>query len=114
MSIESVLDRRGFLQSATGVLTGLLAAGSPWLALAPSRAWALELTALTTQQGTTLMAAARTIAPHDKLEDAAYAMVVRAIDTAVAKDPAVRKQYQEGLAKLGTNFASADEPARVA
>jgi hypothetical protein len=113
MSTESVLDRRGFLQSATGVLTGLLAAGSPWLALAPSRAWALELTALTTQQGTTLMAAARTIAPHDKLEDAAYAMVVRAIDTAVAKDPAVRKQYQEGLAKLGTNFASADEPARV-
>jgi hypothetical protein len=113
MSTESAIDRRGFLQSATGVLTGLLAAGSRWLALAPSRAWALELTALTTQQGTILMAAARTIAPHDKLEDAAYAMVVRAIDTAVAKDPAVRKQYQEGLAKLGTNFASADEPARV-
>jgi hypothetical protein len=94
-------------------LTGLLAAGSPWLALAPSRAWALELTALTTQEGATLMAATRTIAPHDKLEDAAYAMVVHAMDAAAAKDTAVRKQYQQGIAKLGTNFASADEAARV-
>jgi hypothetical protein len=59
------LDRRGFLQSATGLLTGLLAAGSPLAVLAPSRAWALDLTALTTQEGVTLLAAARTIAPHD-------------------------------------------------
>ena len=39
------LDRRGFLRSATGLLTGLLAAGSPLAVLAPSRAWALDLTA---------------------------------------------------------------------
>jgi hypothetical protein len=113
MSTERALDRRGFLQSATGVLTGLLAAGSPWLSLAPSRAWALDLTALTTQEGATLMAAARTIAPHDKLEDTAYAIVVRAMDTAAARDPAVHKQYQEGVAKLGSNFVSAGEAARV-
>lgn len=113
MSTETVLDRRGFLQSATGVLTGLLTAGSPWAALAPSRAWALDLTALTSQEGTTLLAAARTIAPHDKLEDAAYAMVVRAVDTAVGKDGLLRKTYQEGIARLGTNFATAGETARV-
>jgi hypothetical protein len=59
------------------------------------------------------MAAARTIAPHDKLEDAAYALVVRAIDTAVAKNAALRKQYKEGIAGLGTNFVSAPEEARV-
>lgn len=113
MKPEIALNRRGFLQSATGVLTGLLASGSPWLSLAPSRAWALDLTALTTQEGAILMAATRTIAPHDKLEDAAYAMVVHAMDTGAAKDATMRKQYQDGTAKLGANFVSAGEPARV-
>jgi hypothetical protein len=62
------MDRREFL-GVTGVLTGLLAAGSPLALLAPSRAWALDLKALTSDEGTTLLAAARTIAPHDKLDD---------------------------------------------
>jgi hypothetical protein len=106
-------DRREFLQAATGVLTGVLAAGAPWACLAPSRAWALDLSALTTQEGATLMAAARTIAPHDKLEDAAYAMVVHSIDTAAAKDAGLRKQYQDGIAKLGPQFVSMKEGERV-
>lgn len=113
MSDTSNLDRRGFLQSATGVLTGILAASSPLACLAPARAWALDLTALTTQEGTALLAATRTIAPHDKLDDAAYALVVRAIDAASAKDAALRKQYQDGIAHLGANFASSSEEARV-
>ena len=61
MAPESPLDRREFLKT-TGVLTGLLAAGSPWSLLAPTRAWAVDLTALTSQVGRTLMAMARTIA----------------------------------------------------
>jgi len=96
------------------MLTGLLAAGSPLSFLAPSRAWALDLTALTTQEGAALLAAARTIAPHDKLEDAAYALVVHSIDAAAAKDGELRKQYQEGVARLGAEFASASEEVRVA
>lgn len=111
--MNGAVDRRGFLQSASGVLTGLLAAGSPLALLAPSRTWALDLTALTSQEGAALLAAARTIAPHDKLEDAAYALVIHSIDTAVAKDAALRKQYQDGVARLGAAFASADEEARV-
>jgi hypothetical protein len=106
-------DRRDFIQGASGVLTGLLVAGSPWASLAPSRAWALDLSALTSQEGATLMVAARTIAPHDKLEDAAYAMVVHSIDTAVGRDAVLRKQYREGLAKLGAQFVSLQEEARV-
>jgi len=106
-------DRRVFLQSATGMLTGLLAAGSPLALLAPSRAWALDLTSLTSQEGTTLLAAARTIAPHDKLEDAAYALVVHSIDGLAAKDAGLRQQYREGLAQLGANFATASEEGRV-
>jgi hypothetical protein len=109
----SATGRREFLQ-ATGVLTGVLAAGSPWALLAPSRAWAVDLAALTSPEGATLMAAARTIAPHDKLEDAAYALVVRAIDAAAAQDEALRHQLQEGIAGLGAGFAAAPEPARVA
>ncbi len=110
----NVQGRREFLQVTTGVLTGLLAAGSPWALLAPSRAWAVDLTALTSSEGTALMAAARTIAPHDKLEDAAYALVVQAIDGAAAKDETLRRQLKEGIAGLGAGFATAPEAARVA
>lgn len=106
-------DRRDFLQSATGVLTGLVVAGGPLALLAPSRTWALDLSALTSQEGTVLLAAARTIAPHDKLEDAAYALVVRSIDAAATKDETLLRQYKEGIARLGADFASAGEGARV-
>jgi hypothetical protein len=104
--------RREFLQ-VTGVLTGLLAASSPFALLAPSRAWALDLTSLTSSEGATLLAATRTIAPHDKLEDAAYAFVIRALDTAAAKDAALHKQLQEGVVSLGARFATAPETERV-
>ena len=105
-------NRRGFLYK-TGVLTGVLAAGSPLALLAPSRAWAIDLTSLTSAEAATLLAATRTIAPHDKLEDAAYAFVIRALDAAAAKDESLRRQLQEGIATLGAGFASAPESKRV-
>jgi hypothetical protein len=104
--------RREFLH-ATGVLTGLLAIGSPLALLAPSRAWAVDLTSLTTAEATTLLAATRTIAPHDKLEDAAYAFVIHALDAAAVKDATYHRQLAEGVASLGAGFASAAESARV-
>jgi hypothetical protein len=105
------LDRRTF---TTGVLTGVLAAGSPFALLAPSSAWAVDLAVLTSAEGEALMAAARTIAPHDRLEDAAYALVVRAIDTLAAQDGSLRKQLKDGVAGLGPKFAHEPEAARVA
>lgn len=106
------VDRRTF---TTGVLTGVLAAGSPFALFAPSRAWAVDLTAFTSAEGATLMAMARTIAPHKRLEDAAYALVVRAIDTAAAHDESLRKQLKAGIAGLGSGFAKEpEEVARVA
>ena len=104
--------RREFLH-VTGVLTGLLAAGSPLALLAPSRAWAVDLTSLTSAEAATLLAATRTIAPHDKLEDAAYAFVVRALDAAAAKDEALHGQLKEGVASLGAGFAGGSESVRV-
>ena len=63
-----------------GVLTGVIALGSPLAALLPSRVWAVELRALSSAEAATLLAMIRTIAPHDTLDDAAYALVVNAID----------------------------------
>jgi hypothetical protein len=92
----------------------VLALGSPLALIAPTRAWAVDLTSLTSWEGLTLMAAARTIAPHDKLDDAAYALVIRALDSAAAMDEALRKQLQAGVASLGATFVSSSESARVA
>jgi hypothetical protein len=109
---NSSLPRRNFL-AASGIVTGLLAAGGPLSLIAPSRAWALELKALTSSQGATLMSVARTIAPHDGLEDAAYAIVLKAVDAAVLADEHTRASVLSGLAHLGEDFASRPEAARV-
>lgn len=112
MTHQDPVCRREFLQT-TGLLTGLLAVGSPWALLAPSRAWAVDLTSLSSTEGEALMAMARTIAPHDKLEDAAYAIVIQAIDGDAGKDASLLGLVKEGLAGLGSGFAGASESERV-
>ncbi len=107
------LDRRQFLKT-TGLLTGLVAAGSSLALMAPSRAWAVDLTALTTSEGATLMAVARTIAPHDKLDDAAYALVIRALDSDATNDGTIRKLIKAGIADLGSDFAKKEDSGRAA
>jgi len=108
-----ILQRREFLK-AGGVLTGILAAGSPLALLAPTRTWAVELATLTSAEGATLMAMARTIAPHDKLEDAAYALVIQGIDGQASKDAELKKLVKDGIQGLGPDFAAASEAKRVA
>src|SRR5580700_11667365 len=100
MKAIAQMDRREFL-GATGVLTGLIAAGSPLALLAPSRVWAIDLKALSSSEGTTLMAVARTIAPHDKLDDAAYAMVIQSLDADAAKDAQLLRTLRDGSRQLG-------------
>src|ERR1700722_16775794 len=107
------MDRRQFL-GATGVLTGVLAAGSPLALLAPSRAWTLELTALGSSEGAGLLVATRTIAPHERLDDAPYALVVRALDGNAARDATTLALLRQGVAALGAGFASAAGAERVA
>jgi hypothetical protein len=107
------VDRREFLKVTTGVLTGVLAAGSPLALMAPSRAWAADLRAFTSAEGATLMAVARTIAPHDKLEDAAYAIVIQNIDSDAVKDDITLKLMKDGVATLGAGFTTAPETVRV-
>jgi hypothetical protein len=113
MKSIATMDRREFL-GATGVLTGILAAGSPLALLVPSRVWALDLKALTSEEGVALLAAARTLAPHDKLDDAPYALVVQALDGNAARDAATLALLRQGVSALGAGFATAAESERVA
>jgi hypothetical protein len=108
------LDRRAMLKASTGLLTGLVVAGSPLAAIAGGRTWAVDLLALTSIEGATLLAVARTIAPHDQLEDAVYAMVVQAMDGDANKDPNISQLYKEGLSSLGAGFAGSAESECVA
>jgi hypothetical protein len=95
---------------------GVLSTSSTFLSLAPSRAWAVELSALNGAQGQSLMAFARTLYPHKTLDDAAYALVVKALDGS-AKDKATLQMLSEGIRKLdevsGGNFVNANEDARL-
>jgi len=109
---KNLMQRREFL-GATGMLTGLIAAGTPLALLAPGRAWAMDLHALSSSEGATVMAVCRTIAPHDKLDDAAYALVVQSIDGDAAKNADTLKMLRDGLGHLGPAFATATESTRV-
>ncbi|MGA8707340.1 MAG: twin-arginine translocation signal domain-containing protein [Steroidobacteraceae bacterium] len=113
MNANSTMDRRRFL-GATGVLTGVLAAGSPLVLLVPSRSWAMDLSVLTSAEGAALLTAARTVAPHDKLDDAPYALVVQALDAGAARDGATLSLLRDGVVGLGADFARAAESERVA
>ncbi len=89
-------ERRSFVRGI-GVLTGVIALGSPLAALLPSRVWAVELRALSSAEAATLLAMIRTIAPHDTLDDAAYALVVKAIDGDAAGSTQARTDLKAGL-----------------
>lgn len=110
------LTRREFLKG-TGVLMGTIAAGSVLFAFAPSSVWAVELKALTQEEGEALLKMARTLFPHAKLSDAVYALVVKDLDAGAAADPANAKMLQDGIAALnkaaGGNFADAAYEKRL-
>src|SRR5450755_1385944 len=110
-SLQSA-DRRSFVRGV-GVLTGVIALGNPLAALLPSRAWAVQLRVLSSAEAAALLAMIRTIAPHDALDDAAYALVVNAVDADAAGSAQARADLKAGIASLGGGFAEAREDARV-
>ena len=103
--------RREFLKG-TGILVGTLWASSTALiTLAPSRAWALELKVLDERTGKVLLVFTRQIFPHEKLDDAVYALVVKDLDAEAAGSADVKKLLTEGAAGLdkaaGGDFGAA-------
>jgi hypothetical protein len=105
-------DRRSFVRGV-GILTGVIALGSPLAALLPSRAWAVELRVLSSAEAAALLAMIRTIAPHDTLDDSAYALVVNAVDGDAAGSTEARADLAAGVASLGDGFVQIPEDARV-
>lgn len=102
------ISRRRFLKTGSGVLIGTLVAGSGVLAaLAPSRTWALTMSTMTEAEGSKLLKVARGIFPHDSLDDAVYALVVKDLDAAAANDASVAALLRDGLKELD-KLASGD------
>jgi len=110
-SLQSA-ERRSFVRGV-GVLTGVIALGSPLAALLPGRAWAVELRVLSSAEAAALLAMIRTIAPHDTLDDAAYALVVNAVDGDAAGSMQARTDLKAGMVSLGDGFVLMPEDKRV-
>lgn len=110
------LTRRSLLKGS-GILYGTLAAGSAAALLAPSTAWALELSTLSQPEGDTLLQMGRVLFPHADLPDAAYALLVKDLDAAAAKAPATAQLLRDGIARLdqggGGSFLRADAARRL-
>ena len=107
------LTRRDFLKGS-GVLMGVLVAGTTIAALAPSPVWAVELKALTQAEGTSLMSFGRVLFPHAKLPDAVYALLDKDLDGAAAKTA----ELKAGIAALDKacdgSFSNASEAKKEA
>jgi hypothetical protein len=110
------LTRREFLKGA-GILTGTLAASSILSALAPSRAWALELKTLASAQGDALLQMGKVLYPHKGLPDAVYALLAKDLDGAAGKDPKTAQMLAEGIAALdkaaGGSFATVSDAKKL-
>lgn len=107
------IGRRGFVQGVTAILSGVLGALNPLGALLPSRTWAVDLHALSADQSSVLLAMIHTIAPHDALDEAAYALVVGALDREAASSAEYKGRLASDLAGLGADFARIAEDERV-
>ncbi|WP_197061339.1 MULTISPECIES: hypothetical protein [unclassified Marinobacter] len=84
------LSRRSFLRNSRNALIGTLAFSNGAIALlAPSKAWSMPLQQLSSAEGETILKLTRHIFPHNRLEDAVYAFVVRDLDKAASNADAL-------------------------
>ncbi|MES1924985.1 tat (twin-arginine translocation) pathway signal sequence [Salinisphaera sp. T31B1] len=98
---DYMVSRRAFLRGGGALLTGTLAASSGALALfAPTSSWALELTTLNRHQGQTVLAFTRQVFPHETLDDAVYALVVKDLDREAAVDASLHALLVDGVDRL--------------
>ena len=115
MQNDLELARRRFLRLGGDTFILSLLIGSGIVPLTKP-AFAGDMQVLSDQQATTLLAVARTLFPHDQVDDGYYMNVVAAIDAKCAQDDKTRSTVVEGLARLngalGKPFAEASESAR--
>jgi len=111
------IKRRDFLQGSGVAVVGIAALGTGFVLAAPDGAWALEMKTLKTHASKTLLAMARATYPHDNLADFYYAKVVGDLDASAAKDKALAKMLNDGVAGLddavGVKFIDLSEGNQV-
>jgi hypothetical protein len=116
-----LIDRRALLQTAFGAVGAyaVSVSGVTWL-VGPRRAWAMEFQSFDPATADTLLQMARALYPHEKVGDAHYAEVVKALDGEVADQvsgsddaKAALALYQDGAERLnaaaGGTFKDLDE-----
>ena len=115
MQDDLELARRRFLRLGGNAFMLSLLVGGGFVPLAKP-AFAGEMQVLSAEQAKTLLAVARTLFPHDNVDDGYYMNVVAAIDAKCAQDDKTRSMVAEGLARLNRAFsmpfAEATESAR--
>jgi hypothetical protein len=111
------IKRRDFLRGGSAAAVGVAALGAGFVLAAPDGAWALQMTTLQAHVSKTLLAMVRTTYPHDDLADFYYAKVVGDLDASAAKDKALAKMLNDGVAGLdkakGVNFIDLSEGNQV-
>ena len=116
LKLDIPLTRRSFLKGS-GILIGTIATSSVLFTLAPSPVWAIALTTLTQDEGTTLLQMGRVLYPHDKLPDAVYALLAKDLDTAASTDAVLAGQLRSGIQELNRlaeeKFVNADDRVKM-
>ncbi len=101
LDAKTDVGRRRFLKSGAGLLVGTLAASSGMIAaIAPTSTWAMMTKELNDAEASGILKVVRGIFPHDTLDDAVYALVVKDLDAAAADDASVAKLLRDGLKEL--------------
>lgn len=97
---EARIKRRDLIRGTTG--TAVLAYLVPgWLVVSgPGARRAVALRALNDPEAASLLALIRDLFPHPGLGESFYAAALADLDAAMAKDPELRKQLGDGLARL--------------
>jgi hypothetical protein len=112
------MKRREFLKRGAIATAGAAVATSSVTAVAYAAGEGAKSSVLTATDRATLIKMARQIYPHDRLDDTYYAKVVDELDADAAKDPAVAKLLQEGVANLnqvgGGKFVTLSIDAQIA
>ncbi len=113
------MKRREFLKTSALIVVGSAAAASGIVGVAGANLQADEpqFSTLTPLQATTLLAVARRIFPHQRIDDAAYWKVVSELDTEAKNDPAVAKLLASGVDQLNGShgeFAALSEKRQTA
>lgn len=93
-------ERRAFLRGSATLVGTLWASSTALIALAPSRVWALDLKSIDERSGKVLLGVTRCIFPHEKLDDAVYALVVKALDDAAGANAADKTVIADGIKGL--------------